>query len=151
MSISLTNGMNQRPSGIVTSARTRYPVWCTYAIHACNSFLFTTGLQFTFTCVNAYFQQNLPNVPETSNGQISMKWWYGEPHDVPEAVPITPEIKCSLPWFTGYSAVKFHWSMSITFSAISALQFWIHVRIHYLVTSVAYRRTHLRRRHFNCQ
>ena len=33
-------------------------------------------------------------------------------------IHITPEIKRSLPWFTGYSFTKFHWNPSITFSTI---------------------------------
>ena len=53
-------------------------------------------------------------------GKQHVVMWYGEPPDAPEAVPIpiTPESKRSLPWFTGYSAVKFHWNLSITISAI---------------------------------
>ena len=33
-------------------------------------------------------------------------------------IRIAPEIKRSLPWFTGYSFTKFHWNPSITFSTI---------------------------------
>ena len=46
--------------------------------------------------------------------------WYGEPPDAPQpvAIPITPEIKRSIPWFTGYLAITFRWNLSITFSAI---------------------------------
>jgi len=42
-------------------------------------------------------------------------------------IHIAPGIKRSLPQFTGYSFIKFHWNPSITFSAIR-LEFRIHVR-----------------------
>ena len=33
-------------------------------------------------------------------------------------IRIALEIKCSLPWFTGYSFIEFYWNPSVTFSAI---------------------------------
>ena len=50
------------------------------------------------------------------------------PHPEYDPYRIAPEIKRNLPRFTGYWFIKFHWNPSITL-ALSALQFWIHVRI----------------------
>jgi len=42
----------------------------------------------------------------------------GYGYRIPNIIRIAPEIKRSLPWFTGYSFIKFPWNPSITFSAI---------------------------------
>ena len=45
-------------------------------------------------------------------------------------IRIAPEIKRILPWFAGHSFIIFFWNPSIgLLLALSALQFWIHVRI----------------------
>jgi len=93
--------------------------WCPRRNHVCqvsnrnlHGLRFYRGSNFRFS----YWFLHGPSY--NSAALMHCLWWWATwcPQAVP--IPITPDIKRSIPWFTGYSAVKFHWNMSITFCAV---------------------------------